>query len=169
VGYLGDFFQLLKIKVSFSSRNINQLLIKEYYTNAKAKKELSLPETPIEEAIESALKWFYPKFIIKNVVLMSLKTILPPEWAKQDFIQLTFPHEGTDWAYLLDEVNACFVEIARAILRFQNLLVVCHDKIKLSICSKVQKVKISFLLNCLPMTPGHVITVVLLSLKAIKK
>jgi agmatine deiminase len=61
---------------------------------------------------------------------MSLKTILPPEWAKQDFIQLTFPHEGTDWAYMLDEVNACFVEIARAILRFQNLLVVCHDKIK---------------------------------------
>jgi len=69
-------------------------------------------------------------FII-NVVLMSLKTILPPEWAKQDFIQLTFPHEGTDWAYMLDEVNVCFVEIARAILRFQNLLVVCHDKIKI--------------------------------------
>jgi agmatine deiminase len=62
---------------------------------------------------------------------MSLKTILPPEWAKQDFIQLTFPHEGTDWAYMLDEVNVCFVEIARAILRFQNLLVVCHDKIKI--------------------------------------
>jgi len=66
VGYLGDFLQLMKIKVSFSSRNINQLLIKEYYTNAKAKKELSLPETPIEEAIESALKWFYPKFYNKK-------------------------------------------------------------------------------------------------------
>ncbi|OQB29419.1 MAG: putative agmatine deiminase [Bacteroidetes bacterium ADurb.Bin174] len=62
---------------------------------------------------------------------MSPKIILPPEWAKQDFIQLTFPHEGTDWAYMLDEVNVCFVEIARAILRFQNLLVVCHDKMKI--------------------------------------
>lgn len=54
--------------------------------------------------------------------------MLPPEWATQDFIQLTFPHEGTDWAYMLDEVNACFVEIAQAILRFQNVLIVCQDK-----------------------------------------
>ncbi len=61
-------------------------------------------------------------------MINNFKTILPPEWAIQDFVQLTFPHEGTDWAYMLDEVNACFVEIAQAILRFQNLLIVCQDK-----------------------------------------
>lgn len=60
VGFLGDFLQFFKIKVSFCSRNINQLLIQEYYTNAKAKEALQMPETPIEKAIESALKWFYP-------------------------------------------------------------------------------------------------------------
>ena len=48
VGFLGDFLQFFKIKVSFCSRNINQLLIQEYYTNAKAKEALQMPETPIE-------------------------------------------------------------------------------------------------------------------------
>lgn len=53
---------------------------------------------------------------------------LPPEWAKQQFIQLTWPHENTDWADMLDEVNLCFAEIARTIIRFQKLLIVCSDK-----------------------------------------
>lgn len=58
IGYFGDLLVLLKIKVSFHSRNINQLLINEYYTYAKAKKELLMPETPVENAIQSALAWF---------------------------------------------------------------------------------------------------------------
>ncbi|MCE5332298.1 MAG: agmatine deiminase family protein [Bacteroidales bacterium] len=53
--------------------------------------------------------------------------ILPPEWAEQQFVQLTWPHEGTDWAYMLDEVNACFVNIAREIIKHENLLIVCND------------------------------------------
>lgn len=57
-----------------------------------------------------------------------MEKILPPEWAKQQFVQLTWPHEDTDWAYMLDEVNACFVEIARSIIRFEDLLVVCKDE-----------------------------------------
>lgn len=52
---------------------------------------------------------------------------LPAEWAEQEFVQLTWPHAETDWADMLDEVNQCFVNIARTILKFQNLLIVCVD------------------------------------------
>ena len=52
---------------------------------------------------------------------------LPAEWAEQAFVQLTWPHADTDWAYMLDEVNECFVNIAKAILKFEKLLIVCVD------------------------------------------
>lgn len=51
----------------------------------------------------------------------------PAEWEPQRFIQLTWPHAGTDWAPKIDEVNQCFVNLALAILRFEPLLVVCAD------------------------------------------
>ncbi|MFV0392479.1 MAG: agmatine deiminase family protein [Paludibacteraceae bacterium] len=54
---------------------------------------------------------------------------MPAEWEAQEFIQLTFPHEDTDWSYMLDEVTACFVEIAKEVTKRQRLLVVCTDKI----------------------------------------
>ena len=54
--------------------------------------------------------------------------ILPAEWTEQDFVQLTFPHANSDWAYMLDEVEACFVEIAREIVKHQNLLIVCRSE-----------------------------------------
>ena len=53
---------------------------------------------------------------------------LPAEWAEQRCIQLTWPHEGTDWARMLDEVIPCFVSIALAVTRFQSLLIVCHNE-----------------------------------------
>jgi len=52
---------------------------------------------------------------------------LPAEWAEQQFVQLTWPHENTDWSYMLDEVNTCFVNIAREIIKHENLLIVCTD------------------------------------------
>ncbi len=54
--------------------------------------------------------------------------ILPAEWAEQRFIQLTWPHENSDWAYMLDEVNSCFVEIAREISKREDLLIVCQSE-----------------------------------------
>jgi len=42
---------------------------------------------------------------------------LPAEWDLQSGIQLTWPHAGTDWAYMLKEVQECFVNIAREINR----------------------------------------------------
>jgi len=55
------------------------------------------------------------------------KILFPPEWFPQSAVQLTWPHEGTDWADLIDEVTPCFVTIARAILERENLIIVCAD------------------------------------------
>lgn len=51
----------------------------------------------------------------------------PPEWHPQSAIQLTWPHINTDWEYMLEEVTACFVNIAVEILKRQQLIVVCCD------------------------------------------
>ena len=58
---------------------------------------------------------------------MNQKLRFPAEWEKQPFLQLTFPHEKSDWSYLLDEVTACFVEIIETTARFQDVLVVCDN------------------------------------------
>jgi agmatine deiminase len=52
---------------------------------------------------------------------------LPAEWEPQSAVQLTFPHEDTDWADVLEEVMPCFVDIATTISRFQPVIVVCRD------------------------------------------
>lgn len=56
-----------------------------------------------------------------------MKKLLPAEWAPQKFIQLTWPHAGTDWSDMLDEVNECFVNIALEIIKHEDLLIVCVD------------------------------------------
>lgn len=52
---------------------------------------------------------------------------LPAEWHPQSGVQLTWPHAGTDWAYMLDEVQECFVRIASAIAERELLLIVAPD------------------------------------------
>ncbi|MDR2825010.1 MAG: agmatine deiminase family protein [Prevotellaceae bacterium] len=58
---------------------------------------------------------------------MNNKIFFPSEWAVQDFVQMTFPHAETDWAYMFEEVNACFAQIAAEIAKRQKLLAVCQD------------------------------------------
>lgn len=52
---------------------------------------------------------------------------LPAEWHKQSLIQLTWPHKETDWEYMLDEAETCFLNIAFEILERQKLLVVAPE------------------------------------------
>lgn len=61
------------------------------------------------------------------MITQNINKYLPAEWAEQKFVQLTWPHGETDWAEMLDEVNECFVNIAREILKRENLLIVCAD------------------------------------------
>jgi len=55
---VGDLLHKLGIKTDVCTRNIDQLLICEYYGNAKARKVLRMPVTPIDRAIKEALYWF---------------------------------------------------------------------------------------------------------------
>lgn len=54
-------------------------------------------------------------------------TILPAEWTRQSGVQLTWPHAATDWAYMLDEVQTCFLHIAREIAARELLLIVTPE------------------------------------------
>lgn len=58
---------------------------------------------------------------------MTSTRVMPAEWAPQSAIMLTWPHPGTDWFSRLDEVEPVFLAIARAVLRFENLLVSCEQ------------------------------------------
>lgn len=51
----------------------------------------------------------------------------PAEWFPQSAIQLTWPHVDTDWDYMIEEITACYVNIARSILEYQKLIIVCPD------------------------------------------
>lgn len=47
---------------------------------------------------------------------------LPAEWEAQDGVLLAWPHQGSDWAYMLDDVRPVFAEIIRQITRFERVL-----------------------------------------------
>ena len=53
---------------------------------------------------------------------------LIPEWEKQEFVQLVFPHKNTDWNCCLDEAIKTFTEIAYAIAQYQKVLICYEDK-----------------------------------------
>ncbi|AOY87417.1 agmatine deiminase [Marinobacter salinus] len=44
---------------------------------------------------------------------------------------LTWPHPGTDWADRLDEAESVFTNIAKAVLRFEHLIISCEHVVKL--------------------------------------
>lgn len=53
--------------------------------------------------------------------------VLPAEWYPQSGVQLTWPHKETDWAYMLNEVEACYLNIAREIAKREILLIVTPE------------------------------------------
>jgi len=65
IAAFGDIIRFFRIKTSLSSKNVNQLLIKEYYTNQKAREQLQMPETSLEDAIREAVDWFIARGKIK--------------------------------------------------------------------------------------------------------
>ena len=52
------------------------------------------------------------------------KRRMPAEWEHQSMVQLTWPHEHTDWAPILPEITAVYEEVARQILKREDLLIV---------------------------------------------
>ena len=49
--------------------------------------------------------------------------ILPAEWYTQSCVQLTWPHEDTDWRDYLDDITETFVQIAKAVAHYEPLVI----------------------------------------------
>lgn len=58
---------------------------------------------------------------------MSEQLRFPAEWELQDAVLLAWPHEATDWAYILDEVIECYVNLAHAIVKDEALVIATND------------------------------------------
>ncbi len=52
----------------------------------------------------------------------------PAEWTQQSAILLAWPHAGTDWAARLHQVESTYIALARAVTRFEHLLICVADK-----------------------------------------
>jgi agmatine deiminase len=53
--------------------------------------------------------------------------VLPPEWAPQSGVMITWPHRHSDWRDALEEVEPVYTEIARHITQREKLLINCWD------------------------------------------
>jgi len=53
--------------------------------------------------------------------------VLVPEFAPQSGVALTWPHGHSDWRTALDDIIPVYVEIARAVLAHERLLIICYD------------------------------------------
>jgi agmatine/peptidylarginine deiminase len=59
---------------------------------------------------------------------MTQSVIFPAEWQPQSAVQLTWPHEGTDWKPSLDAVIPCFKAIAEEVAKRELLLIAAPDE-----------------------------------------
>ena len=52
---------------------------------------------------------------------------LPAEWESTGAILLSWPHKDSDWAYMLNEVTQCYINIVEAITQETNVIIVAPD------------------------------------------
>lgn len=64
VGISGDLIRKLGIKSDLCTMNLRQLVIRENYSNQKAKAELNLPESDISLVVKEAIDWFKGRNLI---------------------------------------------------------------------------------------------------------
>lgn len=75
-----------------------------------------------EPTVDKELHLFKPN--PNSAPIARCKRTLAAEWAPQSGVQLTWPHEATDWAEMLEEVTACYLRMAYEIALRQKLLIV---------------------------------------------
>ena len=56
--------------------------------------------------------------------MIKCKRRMPAEWEPQSAVQLTMPHEHTDWAPILPEILAVYEEMKREISKHEPLIIV---------------------------------------------
>lgn len=53
---------------------------------------------------------------------------LIPEWAEQDAVMLAWPHDETDWANNLPQIEQVYIDLIRQITRFEKVLLLVHSE-----------------------------------------
>lgn len=53
---------------------------------------------------------------------------LPAEWEPQSGVLITWPHQHSDWVDTLADIETFFIDLARAILKYQGLLIIAYDE-----------------------------------------
>ncbi|MDD2748308.1 MAG: agmatine deiminase family protein [Acidithiobacillus ferrooxidans] len=79
---------------------------------------------------------------------MATEYTLPPEWAPQQSVQLTWPHPDTDWGPRLGSVLPVFARIAREISLREDVLIACHDPASIEVCRQYLHQAGANLLRC---------------------
>lgn len=60
---------------------------------------------------------------------MSLQKLrLPAEWESADGVLMAWPHKGTDWAYMLEDVRACYADIIAALTKRTKVILIGPEK-----------------------------------------
>lgn len=52
---------------------------------------------------------------------------LPAEWEPQGAVLLAWPHKDTDWAYMLDEAQRCYVDMIEAFTKSAVVILIAPD------------------------------------------
>lgn len=53
---------------------------------------------------------------------------MPAEWEPVDAVLLAWPHEETDWNYMLDDVRECYADIVAAIASHAKVIIIGPEK-----------------------------------------
>lgn len=65
-----------------------------------------------------------------ETTVQARQTFMPAEWHPQSGVQLTWPHNGTDWTDILPQVTECYVRMAYEIASHELLLIVTPEREK---------------------------------------
>lgn len=57
-----------------------------------------------------------------------MNTHFPAEWHHQFGVQLTWPHEDTDWRWILPEIHTFYLDLTHTLLNFENVIICAHDE-----------------------------------------
>jgi agmatine deiminase len=52
---------------------------------------------------------------------------LPPEWAPQSGIMLTWPHHSSHWGETITDIDAVFLAVTQAVATHQKVVITCFD------------------------------------------
>ena len=68
----------------------------------------------------------------------------PAEWEPADAVLIAWPHENTDWAYMLPEVRACYAEIIKAIIKRAKIIIAAPDVPELGFLAEDERERVIY-------------------------